>query len=474
MHFNTQLVYFIGTESLTGAIIVIGLMLILGIIHNFFPSFSRRHVVGWIGIAGFIVPFWYMIRWIMHVGISGYLYGAISDEISMFYGSFVGRWAAVILIIWAAGLLCGFVLFILKQIRLRRIIKESVRVNDPSILYLLEELQESFGICHDITILYNPALTSPGCAGIWKPCIVMNQAAIKRENVYSVLCHELIHIKKKDVLFQYVIDIVSIFHWFNPLIHLFRFVMMKQMEYGCDTYALWHTGWRVSSEDYIATISRVIQKKEKKMVYVLPFGGKYEERKNRVRYLKKMASIKWKTSTACIVLMGIIFLSTSVTVCAANETFTNSYITWLKSDTSEVIYEGEGEPIKECESEYVTEEVETEEEQELSWMDRGISANWLLMGKQTMVSEGFEGSAGEYCNVTMSGNTGDDYEVGIIQPDGKTIWVHVNDKGMHEFKLEQNGKYRLAVKNNLESELQVDVMFFLEKRSVQDDYMVIS
>lgn len=46
MRFSIQFVYLLGTESLTGAVIALGVILIIGMIHKFCSGFSHRQEIG--------------------------------------------------------------------------------------------------------------------------------------------------------------------------------------------------------------------------------------------------------------------------------------------------------------------------------------------------------------------------------------------------------------------------------------------
>lgn len=473
MHFNTQIVYLLGTESVTGAVIAMAIILILGIIHKFCPGFSHRQEIGWMGIFTFLFPVWYIVRWIVKVWLPGQLYGAIVDPIGIFFGPDTEKKAGIVLAIWGGGVLCGIAFLLVKHVQLRRTIKEAKRVTDPDILYTLEELQESLGICRNITLLYHEKLPSPGCAGIWKPYIVINQSAMNREYIYSVLCHELIHIKKNDILLRYLINLVSVIHWFNPMVHVFRMVMTRQMEYGCDTYAILRTGWLICPDDYIASISKVIKKNKKRANYVLAFGGKHEYTKKRTHYLKKVTTPRFMVSSLVLMVSCGIFLGASFTAYAANKTLTNSYETWLQVNTEDPVCEGQGEAGAIIESEYRTKEEIIEEERDITIGVGLMGVSWKLSEGEKAISKTFEGFAGDVLRTIITGDADFTYEVGLFQPDGEVRWIHVEEFGYHEFELKQNGMYRLAVKNNQNTVSKIDVTMLSVLRSNGEEYIEI-
>lgn len=457
MRFSIQFVYLLGTESLTGAAIALGVILIIGMIHKFCSGFSHRQEIGWLAMVSFLVPFWYIGNRIVHVWIPSYRYGAISDEVSIYGGAGAERIAAIILLIWAAGVLAGIVFLTVRQIRQHRTLAKAVRVTDPYILYKVEELQEELKICRNITVLYHPDLTSPGCAGIWKPYIVMNRDAMDRENADSVLCHELIHIKRNDMLFRYILDFISVIHWFNPFAHMLRLFLIKQIEYGCDVYAILHTGWTVCPGDYITSISQVIKKRDKNVSYVLPFGARQEDMEKRIKYLKKLKYPKRLGSLSLVVLACGIFFGTAFTAYAANRTVTGPYVDWLKTASGAAICEGEGEPIPVIDAEYTTREVIDAGEREYKLDGNNILVDWTLEGGETGISKPFDGSAVDGIQAMLIGEDGISYEAGLMQPDGEIIWIHLDGDGAHDFVLTQNGAHRLVVRNASDQSFETSI-----------------
>lgn len=49
-----------------------------------------------------------------------------------------------------------------------------------------------------------------------------------------MLAHELIHIRRKDYLIKPAAFLVTVIHWFNPLVWLAFWLMEKDMELSCD------------------------------------------------------------------------------------------------------------------------------------------------------------------------------------------------------------------------------------------------
>ena len=73
-----------------------------------------------------------------------------------------------------------------------------------------------------------------------------------------ILLHELAHLKRRDILFNWLAAILQIFHWFNPLIW-FGFARWRgDRELACDALAL-ETAGVEQNKEYGQTILRLLE-----------------------------------------------------------------------------------------------------------------------------------------------------------------------------------------------------------------------
>lgn len=69
--------------------------------------------------------------------------------------------------------------------------------------------------------------------GIFKPTIYLS-SELDEESRRVVLCHEQVHLKRKDYLIKPVVLGICCIHWFNPLVWLAFYLMNKDCEMSCD------------------------------------------------------------------------------------------------------------------------------------------------------------------------------------------------------------------------------------------------
>lgn len=54
------------------------------------------------------------------------------------------------------------------------------------------------------------------------------------EEIRYVLLHEMVHIKRKDIMIKFIMIVFCCIYWYNPFIWLARAIMMNDMELSCD------------------------------------------------------------------------------------------------------------------------------------------------------------------------------------------------------------------------------------------------
>lgn len=78
---------------------------------------------------------------------------------------------------------------------------------------------------------------SPYSGGFVHPFVVI-PSRLKQEwedeQLYTVFCHELIHIRSGHILWMFLFDLLCIYWWINPFVYLCRRMLRKDMELVCD------------------------------------------------------------------------------------------------------------------------------------------------------------------------------------------------------------------------------------------------
>ncbi|WP_032121228.1 M56 family metallopeptidase [Clostridium amazonitimonense] len=112
---------------------------------------------------------------------------------------------------------------------------------DEEIIDILKDCTKSMGINKKISVIYSNKIKTPTLCGIIKPKILVPRKAMDslslKEKRY-VFLHELSHLKRKDILFNWISTVLLVIHWFNPILWLSFSRMKKDCEVCCDELTL--------------------------------------------------------------------------------------------------------------------------------------------------------------------------------------------------------------------------------------------
>ena len=126
-------------------------------------------------------------------------------------------------------------------------------VSDIERLDRLSIVTEQLGIKKPIELCVNPLVSSPLLIGFFHPCIVLPSADIPEKDFRYIILHELMHYKRRDMLYKWLVQVTVCLHWFNPLVRLMSREITKACEFSCDEAVLAKVG-SGSARDYGKTL----------------------------------------------------------------------------------------------------------------------------------------------------------------------------------------------------------------------------
>ena len=126
-------------------------------------------------------------------------------------------------------------------------------VSDIELLNLLSTAAEQLGIKRPVELCVDPLVSSPLLIGFLRPCIVLPSADIPEKDLRYTILHELVHYKRRDMFYKWLVQITVCLHWFNPLVHLMSREITRACEFSCDEAVLAKMG-SGSAQDYGKTL----------------------------------------------------------------------------------------------------------------------------------------------------------------------------------------------------------------------------
>lgn len=140
--------------------------------------------------------------------------------------------------IWLAWLMIAFIMLI-RKITVYQSFVHFVKAGQNSISDI--ELLDKFSILAKhakikipVDLCINPLISSPLLIGFFHPCVVLPDADIPDTDFYYTVQHELIHYRRRDMFYKWLVQTVVCLHWFNPLVHLMSREIDKACEFSCD------------------------------------------------------------------------------------------------------------------------------------------------------------------------------------------------------------------------------------------------
>ncbi|MBN1997814.1 redoxin domain-containing protein [candidate division KSB1 bacterium] len=217
-------------------------------------------------------------------------------------------------IFWFAGVLffLGFTLWSNRSVL--RSLRHQEPVEDEALIKLLQRAQKQYGIRAQIGLFHSNEIKTPFLFGYRRPriCIPTDLLyKLGKVELEHILLHELAHYKRKDTWTAFIVAVLQILHWFNPVVWMAFFKMRLDCEVACDELALVQLGRNNTNPIlYGQTIIQILEHRLRENYLPLPTGLADSKSgiKNRMRRIAafKKKSMWW--SLAAVILFGALMI----------------------------------------------------------------------------------------------------------------------------------------------------------------------
>lgn len=142
---------------------------------------------------------------------------------------------AYLCFVWFAAALVLFMRNITVYREFTRYVSASNKeVSDINILNLLSDCEEKLNIKVRVRLYQNAMITSPIMTGFFRPCIILPDKELRDNELSHIFTHELIHYKRGDMFYKWLVQIAICVHWFNPFVYLLAKEVNRTCELSCD------------------------------------------------------------------------------------------------------------------------------------------------------------------------------------------------------------------------------------------------
>lgn len=163
---------------------------------------------------------------------------------------------------WLVGCLALLGVAVAQSLALGAAVRTRRPVTDQRTLELLETCKATLGVRAWLAVVEAPGLASPALLGFVRPRLLLPQGAMGElgpDRLRHIFMHELAHLKRRDILMNWVLTALQAVHWFNPLVWLAFRRMREDRELACDALVLSHLG-RGEASEYGRTIITLLER----------------------------------------------------------------------------------------------------------------------------------------------------------------------------------------------------------------------
>lgn len=139
-------------------------------------------------------------------------------------------------LLWAVGTAGFFLRHLVSYLWFARKVRRTLCPPPVETLDLFEPLRA--GRC--VKLAVSSQVDIPMLMGFLRPVVVLPKSGpvLQDKDLSAVLSHELTHYKRGDVLYKWLVVLVTALHWFNPLVHWLGRRIALDCELSCDQAVL--------------------------------------------------------------------------------------------------------------------------------------------------------------------------------------------------------------------------------------------
>ncbi|HVE72413.1 MAG TPA: M56 family metallopeptidase [Thermoanaerobaculia bacterium] len=147
-------------------------------------------------------------------------------------------WLPLLLGVWALGAAIVVSRAVAQTLRFHRRLRGA---RDVELGELLDECREVLHIRRTVRVAETDAVAAPSLHGWLRPTLLLPEGFLQsftREQLRYAVLHELAHLRRSDVLVNWIATAAAALHWFNPLVRLALARLAEERELACDALAL--------------------------------------------------------------------------------------------------------------------------------------------------------------------------------------------------------------------------------------------
>ncbi len=202
-----------------------------------------------------------------------------------------------------------------------------VPIDSVELLDQVSIIANQIGVHKAVELCMNPLISSPLIVGFFRPLIVIPSTKISDKDFYYIVLHELVHLKRCDIFYKWLVQITKCIHWFNPLVYFMENEITKACEFSCDEVVMIKAG-SVNTKEYGDTLLEAmasVGRYQENLVSVTLYENIKDLKERLVAIVSFRRKSRWITGVS--IVLTIIFIALSLTTGAYTRTNPSEPIT---------------------------------------------------------------------------------------------------------------------------------------------------
>lgn len=213
----------------------------------------------------------------------------------------------IMALVWMLGCLLFISVHLISYFHYKRqILKKGKVIKDNDVLRLLLKLKHELHISCTVSVIEYPEAASPLLTGFCNHILVLPKEQYNSEELFFILKHELVHLKRGDIYYKLLFAVANAVHWINPLIWILQKEATVDMELSCDERVTQGANC-ATRKAYTETLLSTLHKQSAKKTVLSTgfYGGKQIMKKRFKNILTKKRKRNGAAVLICAIMLAV-------------------------------------------------------------------------------------------------------------------------------------------------------------------------
>ena len=211
---------------------------------------------------------------------------------------------------WLLGAVILSGVVAVQVLRFNRKLARAMAPADPLWQELLDECRREFGVVRRIELLETDAVQSPALFGLFRLRLLVPRGfggQFAGRELRYIFLHEIAHVKRGDLWLNWLVTVLQIVHWFNPLLWLGFARLRADRELACDELALLRAG-DTAGTAYGQTVMKLLENLSRPAA-IPGLVGILEDKKQMRRRISMIANFRRPGRWSALAVILIVALA---------------------------------------------------------------------------------------------------------------------------------------------------------------------